>query len=201
MKEIKLPARYIIRASLPIHFDNKESEQVGNIKAAHISTFKVNKEEYDIVQKNGAQVISSTIYIESLIEDILSIYLFEDKKENNSKRSFFDNEILKSDNLSFSAKKELLQKLLNSLVFLKGKEKDLLQKNFKNILNIRNAFAHGKLVDDTNKDWQIQYYSGSKKNISLDDIYWQELEDCFNQTDTLLKDIKDKLVKKFTPSS
>ena len=60
----------------------------------------------------------------------------------------------------------------------------------------RNAFAHGKITNDTKKCCFVSYYSGASKTITLTDEYWNEVEKTFQECVELLKEAELQLENK-----
>ncbi len=145
------------------------------------------------LQKNGAEILYATINIENILENLLTVYLFGTRKIHNERRCFFENELLQSSYLSFAAKKAIGQKIIHRLNLLKGSQKNILESNLKKIMDWRNAFAHGKLVNDVHEGCFIQYFSGFSKELKLDDEFWVSVERCFSDTEELLTEIVRKL--------
>jgi hypothetical protein len=106
----------------------------------------------------------------------------------------FDREILKSTVLSFSAKKELVIKVINKGELLSKKNKPIIPKYLKEIMEWRNAFAHGKLIHDSKSGCVLEYYTGHKKILHLTDDYWVEVEKCFKKCNDLLDEVELQLL-------
>ncbi|MBK9160479.1 MAG: hypothetical protein IPM27_02755 [Nitrosomonadales bacterium] len=106
----------------------------------------------------------------------------------------FDREILKSTVLSFSAKKELVIKVINEGELLSKKNKPVIPKYLKEIMEWRNAFAHGKLVHDSKNGCVLEYYTGHNKKLHLTDEYWDEVEACFKKCNDFLDEVERKLL-------
>lgn len=193
MKEIKVPMLTTVSGTFNINLGNLEPLNPSKTRTITIGTIESNENDWEIIRKNGAQVIYGVVHIESKIEKILALYFFGNNKENLDKKQFFINEVLEAESLTFFQKKQLLQKMLDKTNILKGKNKDYLQTNLKKIMDLRNAFAHGTLIENKQRGWTIQYYSGGIKAIELSDDYWEGVEDCFKKINSLLKNISQEL--------
>ena len=156
----------------------------------------VNDEKSKIVEtarRNGGKILYATTSIEQQIESILLLYFMGDFVGPDDKREIFERDILQSSALSYSAKKELISKVINATDSLPGKSKNKLQSYLKNIMEWRNAFAHGKIKYDSKRGCFIAYYSGSVKNLDLTDEYWDTVVSTFRECRELLKNALNKI--------
>jgi hypothetical protein len=152
-------------------------------------------------RKNGSQVIYATIAIENLLGDIITNYLFG-KFKVDPKREFFVNEILNTSHIAFATKKALVLKIIDELKFF-GSSSDMNSKRKKDInkkkgdfdrhivevMNYRNAFAHGKLRYESNRGCVLQFYSGGHKEHVLDDKFWTKIEEQYDGIEKELRKI------------
>ena len=197
MKEINLPLTQTFAAAIDLH--NIKQEQLvdlGNGQMGVSFGQLVNDEiSHNMVQarKNGGEILYATTSIEQQIEGILLVYFMGEIVGPNSKRELFEREVLQSTALSLSAKKDLLSKIVNEENLIKRKVKDKLQKQLKDILTWRNAFAHGKIEHNTSIGCLLKYYSGSIKKLELNDEFWGLVEGTFTECSANLKEIKGKL--------
>jgi hypothetical protein len=173
--------------------DGRHSVSLGNI----VDTEMVAKVE--TARRNGGKILYATTSIEQSIESILLNYFMGPFIEHDDRRVMFEHELLQSSALSFRAKKDLLVKVINTENLLKGGNKDAAQKHLKNIMEWRNAFAHGKMQHDTSKGCFICFYSGGPKTLVLDGKYWDEVEKAFQVCVELLKEAEQVLAKKQLP--
>lgn len=179
--------------SQTIDTQNIDTQKVQNIDGKmilHLGTINISSEqpEFEIVRDNGAQILYGVLSIEQKIESILSYYLFGPVLGvPKPEKDFFNNAILQTDKFTFSFKKSLLSKIIDKHDFLIGEDKDRLQGNLDAIMRWRNAFAHGHLIKDNSRGFTLNYYAGIKKTLLLDDPYWQEVENCFSETEKLFK--------------
>lgn len=196
MKRIKLPISTTFAMSIDMQNITEDNiKVVDGQKVIHFGTFEPAKHNDDIstIHSNGAQVLYAATSIEKKVESIILVYFFGQVLGINKERDFFSYELLQSSALTFSFKKELLQKIVSNKKLLKGKRKNSLQLNMKNIIEWRNAFAHGKVNHDNNIGFKLAYYSSSHKTIELNDPYWIQVEKCFKDTEQLLTDVENTL--------
>jgi len=142
-------------------------------------------------RENGGQVIWATSSIENTLEVIITNYLFNPIGFNNQ-RDFFVNNIIALGCFSFFEKKNVVCVLINEKNLLGGTDCTKLQEQLTNVMRYRNAFAHGKIIIDSNKGCVIEYFSGTKKSNILDDDYWNKLEKTFK----IVTDLLNKAMKK-----
>lgn len=191
MKSIKLPVTETFSITMDMkESSNHESEGIIELGSVYTSDVQKNNEQARI---NGGKVLYATTLIEQELESILLRYFVGEYQPSDNRRNLFSTEILQSSALSFNAKKELLKKIINKEKILKGKEKDSLQKYLKNIMEWRNAFAHGKIQYDNKKGCFLKYYSGGNKTLELSDHFLTFLEETFVKTDKQLKEINDNI--------
>jgi len=200
MKEIQLPINQTISVTFTSEdLASNDAVDMGNgVSRVSLGTM-IDAEISDNLQtarKNGGTILYATTSIEQQIENILLKYFMGDFIQYEERREIFEKEILQSSALSYSAKKELLLKIVNNLKLLQRKKKEKLQKCLKDIMVWRNAFAHGNVRNDTKKGCFIKYYSGCEKEFILTDSFWLKIENGFNDGSTLLKDVADKLNNK-----
>jgi len=117
--------------------------------------------------------------------------------KHDEKRAIFERDILQSSALTFHSKKELIAKIINPNDLLHGQDKNKVQSYLRNIMDWRNAFAHGKIHYDNMAGCFINYYSGSMRTLHLDNKYWDEVEISFRECSTLLNSLLNEIDKKF----
>lgn len=197
MKEIELPITQSFSITVDTHNvdmsnavdmgDGRLMVPLGNIVDESISAIT------ETARRNGGKVLYATTSIEQQLEEILLYYFMGPFIEHSDKRVMFEKEILQSSALSYSAKKELVSKLINNHELLTGKKKNKLQESLKKIMKWRNAFAHGKVQHDNLKGCFIKYYSGAPKTLTLTDEFWGGVESCFKDCSELLKETYNNL--------
>ncbi len=150
----------------------------------------------EVARKNGGKILYATTSVEQTIESLLLNYFMGPFVDHEDRRELFEHEVLQSSALSFRAKKDLVIKVIHNENLLKGSSKDAAQKHLKNIMEWRNAFAHGNMQHDTAKGCFICHYSGGPKTLVLDAKYWDEVEKTFKECVELLKEALQQLAKK-----
>jgi hypothetical protein len=137
---------------------------------------------------NGGMVIWSATCIETKLESLIIRFAFSSEDTQNQKgRQFFENKIVKSDHLSYAAKKGLVVNIVNSESLLKGRDKDDLEKSLKDVMDFRNSFAHGDVVFEEDKGCLLNYWRGGPKRDILTEEYWNNLESIFKRADELVE--------------
>ena len=147
----------------------------------------------EAARRNGGKVLYATTSIEQKMEYILLDYFMGPFCGHNDKRVMFEAEILQSSALSYRAKKDLFTKVVNQSELLPGNKRNVVQGHLKKIMEWRNAFAHGKIKHDTKAGCSVTYYSGHPRTLFLTDEYWDEVERCFKECDTLLNEAHEQL--------
>lgn len=196
MKEIDLPLKQTVSMTIDlqaplvkdelIEEDGRYFRNLGSVGAEQFS-------EMAIARKNGGKVLFTTTSIEADIDDIISSYFMGNSNPVTKQKNIFDRELLKSSILNFSAKKELLKKIIHSTDILKRKKKDDLEQLISQVMKLRNAFAHGKISYDTKDGCFIEFYSGKVRTKKLNDKFWDTLVRTYEQATALLDEAKNNL--------
>lgn len=148
------------------------------------------------VRRNGGKILFATISIEQKMESLLLHVFMGPFQGPDKRRALFENEILQSTALSYSAKKELVFKAINTLKILPGSDKSKLQTHLKSIMEWRNAFAHGRISHVHERGYFINYYSGGNRSLELNSSYWAEVENVFRECNELLSKALENLKEK-----
>lgn len=161
--------------------------------------------ELDQARKNGSQVIYATVAIENLLGDIITSFLFG-KFKVDPKREFFVNEILNTSHITFATKKTLVLKIVDEIKFFgtasdlnSKRKKDINRKRgafdrrLKEVMDYRNAFAHGKLKYDSSKGCILQFYSREHDEHVLNDKFWAKIEERYDNVDEELRKILESV--------
>lgn len=197
MKKIKLP----IQNTFSLSFSTDELSKKEKIRmpdgsiAVNIGKIVINNNHPDLLQamENGSQIIWGTINIELMMEDIITKYLFGMGIGINERLDFFNNEIITSNNISFSFKKKLVLKLIKSKNLISKKKYSELDNKLVKVMTYRNAFAHGNLVIDNEYGCLLEFYSGYKQKFILNDSFWNELTAIFKTVNDSLSGAAKKL--------
>lgn len=190
MKEIELPITQTVSATIKFNDEGIIANDIGYMMNEDI------QRKMKVARDNGGKILYAATSIEQELENFLLVYFMGPFYGPDDRRHLFENELLKSTVMSFSDKKILFFKILNSKGFIKGKEKDQLATQLKSIMNWRNAFAHGKVQHDTEKGCSLKYYSGSHKEQLLDEKFWDTVLKIFESCKQLLKKSRDNMQHK-----
>ncbi|VVC82518.1 hypothetical protein [Sideroxydans sp. CL21] len=196
MKEIALPITQTFTMSLDMEALRKAKGGESGRLRIPLGTLVFDQKtslEIETARKNGGLVLYATTSIEQKLESVLLDYFMGRFVKPNERRDMFQREILQSTALSYSAKKELVTKVITKEELLPGKRKNVFQGHLKTIMEWRNAFAHGKIEYDTKIGCLISYYSGHAKKLHLTDEYWIEVEKCYKECDAILDEVLLKL--------
>jgi len=201
MKEIQLPITQTI--SMPLKADLSKAVDLGNGNF-RIDIGEVSSNDYapliETARRNGGNILYATTSIEQQLEYILMEYFMGPFIKHEERRVLFEREILQSTALGYRAKKELISTIVKHNHLLDTKTLSSLQKRLKQVMDWRNAFAHGKLIYDTVAGCSLRYYSGGAKSQPLTDEYWTEVENGFKECIELLKAVQNELYRIQTTS-
>lgn len=190
MKKLELPiTRKFATRAVNIHEAQKDiaSGKTDSIAFGTID-FGTSSKELDQARAHGGMVIWSASCIEDKLDSLIIRFVFssEDKQDNKGMQ-FFANEIVKSNNLSYAAKKGLVVHIVNRESLLKGSNKTTLEKKLKDVMDFRNSFAHGDVIFQEDKGCVLNYWMGGPKSVILNEEYWSKLEDTFKKADELIE--------------
>ncbi|NHZ86585.1 MAG: hypothetical protein GWP19_12020 [Planctomycetia bacterium] len=197
MKQIKLPVRNTFIESFSLRdVMSQDKVQMPDGKMGYkIATTEINPNNPDLLQarENGAQIIWATINVELKMQNLISKYLFGIELENNKRRNFFNNEIMAVDSINYAFQKKLSLRIIKLENLLTGKKYSELENKLKKIMIYRNAFAHGKLSIEKNKECRLEFYSSGPQVFQLDDNLWCDIESHFQIVNNLLGEAWKKL--------
>ena len=94
---------------------------------------------------------------------------------SDERRGAFESLVLNSDWCSFAAKRKLITHIINEQNLLEGPDKSDFDKLMRDVMSIRNAFAHGKLSSDEKRAW-ISFFEGRPRQEELTDEYLANIE-------------------------
>jgi hypothetical protein len=177
MKQITLPSS--TRVHIPHDGSGVDLQEVDTLK--------------EISRRNKMAIIECGLAIEWHLELIIANYFFEPPE---TKKKLFEDIVLRSDWCTFSAKRKLINYIVNELELLTGKDKNDFDQLIINAMNIRNAFTHGRLSTD-GKMICLGFFQSQPQTKELSDEYLMEVEntlfDAHKKTDLLLMALLNKL--------
>ncbi|MFA5825391.1 MAG: hypothetical protein WC825_05380 [Gallionellaceae bacterium] len=198
MKEISLPITQTFSMTIDTHnIDMSKTVDLGDGRiGVHVGTMSSIEVApiMEVARKNGGHILYAATSIEQQLEGILMLYFMGPFIKHDDRRQVFEMEILQSSSMSYSAKKELVLKIVSDNNLLDGEVKNQLQTQLKKIMEWRNAFAHGKMQYDNIAGCFIKHYSGRQQKLDLNDGYWEKVEQNFKECNASLKEVLDKLV-------
>jgi hypothetical protein len=143
---------------------------------AHVSTSGTNlTEAMNLAQearKNRLRVLEGALSAENQLNMVILHYFFGSSYE---RRAVFESLVLNSDWCTFAAKRKLITHIINEQNFLNGREKGEFDKLMKDVMALRNAFAHGKISSDDKRAW-LSFFEGTPRRVELTDEYLTEIE-------------------------
>jgi len=196
MKELNLPITQKF-ATRPVDMREALKDLTsGKIDKIPLGTidFGTSGKDLNQARANGGIVIWSATCLEEKLDSLIIqfVFSFEDSK-NKKGRQFFANRIMKSDHLSYSAKKSLVVDIVNSESLLESRDKADLEKSLKDVMDFRNAFAHGEITFEEGTGCILSYWRGGRKRDILSEDYWNKLETIFKRADRLVEQAFAKL--------
>ena len=145
------------------------------------------KEVISIIRVNRGKFISGCVDVEKYLGEVIGQFFFENE---SIKREMFHLFILDTTLFSFSQKKKVLQRIMesNSDKFgpLTRKARQEMFDNINYLIKIRNVFAHGEIVLDFQKDHAFIRYFDSSINEKAEVIV---SPDFFNELDTKISKV------------
>ena len=190
MKELNLP---ITQKFATRSVDMREALKdltSGKIDKIPLGTidFGTSGKDLNQARANGGIVIWSATCLEEKLDSLIIQFVFSFEDSQNKKgRQYFANRIMKSDHLSYSAKKSLGVDIVNSESLLEGRDKADLEKSLKDVMAFRNAFAHGDITFEEGTGCVLSYWRGGHKRDVLSEDYWNKLETIFKMADRLVE--------------
>lgn len=168
MRDLKLPALYRGHPLLTVEEDFKEAREI---------------------RRASGRIISATSAIEQVIAEIIADSIFREVKEH---RELVFGSVLGADWCSLAAKRKLLKIAIENFNLLDGTQKSVLDSSLMKVTQYRNAFAHGTLAH-SGEVQELHYFEGTPRAATLDDAYFEKLEEIFLSTWEILNDIQKKL--------
>jgi hypothetical protein len=170
MREIELPITQTFSITIDTHnFDMSKAVKMedGSVKVPLGNIVDAEKAVItEMARRNGGKILYTTTSIEQQLENILLRYFMGPFVKHDEKRAIFERDILQSSALTFHSKKELISKIINPNNLLHGQDKNKVQSYLRNIMDWRNAFAHGKIHYDNMAGCFINYYSWQHEDLA-----------------------------------
>ena len=133
----------------------------------------------DVIEKNGSELIAATVMLEDRMIEAVGKLLFPKGAEGQLQRDFFAEEIIGTPDFSFAFKRKVLTRLLERTNAIDVERITELKSGLNKIMEWRNAFAHGRIIHEHNGGFFLAYYSGGRKEIVLDDDFFEKVESTF----------------------
>jgi len=147
------------------------------------------KRKHFELNKLRGRIIEAAMNIEIDCETFISNYLFESR---TNKSDFFQGNIIRTDLISFSGKRRISLEIIEREGLLTGKEKSELERLFSRVLQYRNAFTHGAIVEEK-EGAMLVFSQGGKVKKLLDEGYFEKIN-------TVFKEFYVLWVKAYTPN-
>ncbi len=143
---------------------------------AHVSTEGINLSEAMNLareaRRNRIKVIEGALSVENQLEAVILHYFFGASRE---RRAVFESLVLNSDWCSFAAKRTLIAHIISEQNLLAGSGKNDFEKLMRDVMSVRNAFAHGRLSSDDKRVW-LSFFEGRPRKEELTDDYLTNIE-------------------------
>jgi hypothetical protein len=140
-------------------------------------------------ETNRLKVIQGALSVESQLDTLIVHYFFGSAHE---RRAPFESLVLNSEWCSFAAKRKLIAHIISEQNLLEGREKNEFDKLIRDVMSVRNAFAHGKFLSDEKRVW-LSFFEGTPREKELTEEYLAEIETllraAFEKTFTLTQKI------------
>lgn len=164
MRELRIPKAIEIR----FHFDGEVPKSSASCKDF--------SEELSVIERNGSEIISAVVMLEDRMIEAVSKLLFGTDIQNKPQRDFFTDEVISTSDFSFAFKRRVFTRLLESMQVLDQERINALRAGLNWIMEWRNAFAHGQVIHEHKAGFLLQYYSGGRKEIVIDDSFFDKVE-------------------------
>ena len=133
-------------------------------------------DEIAIIERNGSELLTATVMLEDRMIEAVSTLLFRTGETSKFHREFFVEEIMGTSDFSFSFKRRVFTRLLERSKKLDPESVKELKAGLNNIMEWRNAFAHGRVLHEYQGGFVLQYYSGGAKELVLNDAFFEKVE-------------------------
>ena len=165
MKELRFPKELTIR----FHLDGSSPKTRPSGEAG--------LNELATIEKNGSELIMAAVMLEDRMIEAVGKLLFGTAAETRKAREFFAEEVMGTSDFSYAFKRRVFTRLLESTGALDSSNIKELKAGLNKIMEWRNAFAHGKVLHEHNAGYVLQYYSGGRQELVLDDAFFEKVED------------------------
>ena len=118
-------------------------------------------------------MIEGALSVENQLDAVILHYFFGPSHE---RRAVFESLVLGSDWCSFAAKRKLITHIINEQNLLEGGDKNEFDKLMRDVMSVRNAFAHGKLSSDDERRVWLSFFEGTPRKVELTDEYLTKVE-------------------------
>jgi hypothetical protein len=143
---------------------------------AHVSTAGTNLTEAINLsreaRRNRLKILEGALSVENQLEAVILHYFFG---ASHQRRAVFESLVLNSDWCSFAAKRKLIAHIINEQNLLQGGDKNAFDKLVRDVMSVRNAFAHGRLSSDDKRVW-LSFFEGAPRKEELTDDYLTKIE-------------------------
>lgn len=155
----------------------------------------------EITRKRG-MVISSALLIEELLEVMITDTFFNKEVDKITKeKELFEGAMLEREFFTFMSKWYVFRELCHNHPSLNTKDRSDLLTELKEIVGIRNKFAHGEVVFKEGKNPTLIYYENGKKEQILSDSYFEELRVKFARVHTTMWEVLELEIKQYNKNS
>lgn len=182
MKRIELPKVMAVR----LHLDGATPKTRAPAEG--------HAEVISVIEKNAAELITAAVLIEDRMVEATAKLLFG-AAPLHKERSLFVTEIMSTSDMSYKAKRHAFTSILEASGIKGEEEIKVLKSQLNNIMQWRNAFAHGNLLHEHNAGYVIRYYSGGHKELILDSDLFDKIEstirNCLYMCNGIIEDLKD----------
>ena len=131
---------------------------------------------YAPVRENKRRLFEAALNIEHSLQMVISHYFFGRDECNRDRAKAFEVMVLTSDWCSFSAKRKLIQTIIEDTSAISGQKKADYDLALSELMKARNAFTHGRISTDGRRI-KLAFHEGGSKFIFLDDTYLKRIEE------------------------
>jgi hypothetical protein len=139
--------------------------------------------------RNRSRIVEGALDIERDLVRMISQYFF---KERTEAKDEFDDLILNTDFCTFSAKRKLIMHIINKMGLLEGAEKPKFDKMLTDVMNVRNAFTHGRLIGH-DEVIALRFFQGNPQEKDLTDQHLEMIESLLRETSSFCTELSQKM--------